>query len=308
MSPMIPQRYGKRWGGKWPDPHIYNGAHVLDVPLIPFISVKALSRIFWTRFGLASFTKRSKLFNRAIKRFLFDGDHMVVLPKDNTATLRRIEMDIDFDDGGERTVVPSDAVKEMIRRSSDIFIMDFCLCRKSSKCKDYPVERGCVFLGKGVHRIPEEFGRLATAEEAIGYIDECRALGLVHIMGRNKLDSIWLNTGHKRDLMTICNCCPCCCLWNVVRDISDDIGSMFRRMEGVRIRTHVDRCTGCGECESICFTDAISIVEDRCEIDEMMCRGCGRCVEICSHEAISIDFDERSMRDEIERVSSLVDL
>ncbi len=278
------------------------------MPLIPYISVKALSKVFWSRFGLASFTRRSKLFNRAVTKVLFDGDDMVVLPKDDVVRTRRIEMDLDFEEGGESTVLPSDIVKGIIDRSSDIFIMNFCLCRRSNDCEDYPREKGCVFLGKGVHRIPEEFGHLATREEAKAYIDECTDLGLVHIIGRNKLDSIWLNTGHKRDLMTICNCCPCCCLWNMTRNISDEIGGVFKRLEGVSVSVDVDRCIGCGSCEGICFTKAISIVDGRCSLDPGVCRGCGRCVEACPVDAISLEFDHTVVDGEVDRIHSLVNL
>ena len=278
------------------------------MPLIPYISVKGLSKVFWSRFKLAAFTRRSRLFNRLVTKALFDGDDMVVLPKDDVVRSRRITMDMDFEDGGESTVLPSDIVKDIIDRSSDIFIMDFCLCRRSNDCSDYPKEKGCVFLGKGVHRIPEDFGHLASGEEAKAYIDECTELGLVHIIGRNKLDSIWLNTGHKRDLMTICNCCPCCCLWNMTRNISDEIGSTFRRLNGVSVSVDADACIGCGSCGEICFTKAISVTDGKCSLDSGMCRGCGRCVEICPTDAISITFDPSVVDAEVDRIHSLVNL
>ena len=281
---------------------------MIDIPLIPYISVKGLSKVFWSRFGLAAFTKRSKLFNRVVTKTLFDGDDMVVLPKDDVVRARRIEMDMDFEDGGESTVLPSDIVKDIIDRSSDIFIMNFCLCRESNECDDFPRDRGCVFLGKGVHRIPEDFGHIATREEAKRYIDECTDLGLVHIIGRNKLDSIWLNTGHKRDLMTICNCCPCCCLWNMTRTISDEIGGVFKRLDGVSVSVDTDRCIGCGSCHDICFTKAVTIDNGKCSIDPGMCRGCGRCVEVCPTDSITLEFDESVVGREVDRIHSLVDL
>ena len=276
--------------------------------VIPRISVRVLGPLFGTRYRLASFTKRSKTFNRIIKRMLFDGDDMIVLPKDDVVRTRRIETDIRIDDAGETTVLPSDVVKGIIERSSDIFIMNFCLCRKSNKCGDYPREKGCVFLGKGVHKIPKDFGHLATAEEAKDYIDECTELGLVHIIGRNKLDSIWLDTGDKKDLMTICNCCPCCCLWNMARNISDDIGSTFKRMEGVTVTVNAEECIGCGLCRDICFIKAININDGKCSLNPDMCRGCGRCVEVCPRDAIELDFDESLVNGEIERISGLVNL
>ena len=278
---------------------------MIDIPLIPYISVKGLSKVFWSRFGLAAFTKRSKLFNRVVTKTL---DDMVVLPKDDVVRARRITMDMEFEDGGESTVLPSDIVKDIIDRSSDIFIMNFCLCRKSNECDDFPRDRGCVFLGKGVHRIPEDFGHIATREEAKKYIDECTDLGLVHIIGRNKLDSIWLNTGHKRDLMTICNCCPCCCLWNMTRNISDEIGGVFKRLDGVSVSVDTDRCIGCGSCHDICFTKAVTIDNGKCSIDLGMCRGCGRCVEVCPTDSITLEFDESVVGREVDRIHSLVDL
>jgi ferredoxin len=276
--------------------------------LIPRISVKVLGPLFGTRYRLASLTRRSKTFNRIITSMFFEGDDMIVLPKDDVVKTRRIETDIRIEDAGETTVLPSDVVKGIIERSSDIFIMNFCLCRKSNKCEDYPREKGCVFLGKGVHKIPEDFGHLATAEEAKAYIDECTELGLVHIIGRNKLDSIWLDTGDKKDLMTICNCCPCCCLWNMARNISDDIGSSFKRMDGVTVTVDADECIGCGLCRDICFIKAITIDSGRCSLNQDACRGCGRCVEVCPRDAIRLDFDQSVVTGEIERISDLVNL
>ncbi len=86
--------------------------------------------------------------------------------------------------------------------------MDFCICRKSNNCKDFPHEFGCLFLGKGTKRISKNLGRQVDVDEAIEYVNKCREAGLVHIIGRNKIDSVWLNTGPKEDLLSICNCCP----------------------------------------------------------------------------------------------------
>ena len=134
---------------------------------------------------------------------------------------------------------------------------------------------------------------------------ECSELGFVHIIGRNKLDSIWLSTGDKKDLMTICNCCPCCCLWNMTRNISDEIGSLFKRMEGVTVTLESDKCIQCGSCSEICFTKAVKIVDGKCTIDDSQCRGCGRCAERCPKDAITITYDESKVESEAERIASL---
>ena len=50
-------------------------------------------------------------------------------------------------------VLPSEVLKEMIRKSTYHFIMNFCICRVSTDYKDYPHELGCLFLGKGAKKI-----------------------------------------------------------------------------------------------------------------------------------------------------------
>ena len=274
---------------------------------VPRISVRVLKYFFNGRYRLAAMTKRSNTFSRVVEKMLFDGDDMIVVPKDSVVK-RNVDINIDIEDAGESTVLPSDVVKRLISEADDIFIMDFCLCRRSNKCDDYPIDHGCVFMGKGIHKIPPEFGHVATKEEAKEYIDECGKLGLVHIIGRNKLDSIWLSTGNKKDLMTICNCCPCCCLWNVTRNISDDIGGLFKRMDGVSVELDQSKCIGCGSCEEICFTKAVKIEDGVFHIDQKLCRGCGRCAESCPSDAISLTFNDSKIDAEVERIGNLVQL
>ena len=276
--------------------------------LISNLSVRIVPWVFNSRYRLARWTRKSRLFGGIVRRLMFDEDDMVVLPKDSTVHTIDVGLDVNIEDAGERTVLPSDVVKGIIERADDIFIMDFCLCRKSNNCKDFPQNRGCIFLGKGTRKISEKHGHMASKEEAIAYIDECSDLGLVHIIGRNKLDSMWLGTGNKKDLMTICNCCPCCCLWNMVRDISKDISDCYRKMDGVTIETYPDRCIGCGSCAEICFTKAITITDGKSSVDGDKCRCCGRCVETCGFDAIRIMYDPSKVESEMKRISELVEL
>ena len=276
--------------------------------LVPNLSVKVVGVAFDKRYRLASWTRKYKRLGRLVRKTMFDADDMIVVPKDGVAKRRVIETDIGIPDADARTVLPSDVVKDIVTKAEKVFIMDFCICRKSNGCEDYPKDHGCMFLGDGTDRIPREFGRVVDTEEAIEYIEECGRLGLVHIIGRNKLDSIWLNTRmDARNLTTICNCCPCCCLWNMVRDIDEGIGGSFNRMESVEVTVDAGRCTGCGFCVEGCFVRAITIEDGVCHIDDS-CRGCGRCAENCPSEAITVTYDENAIGREVARISELVDL
>jgi ferredoxin len=155
------------------------------------------------------------------------------------------------------------------------------------KCEDYPIELGCLFLGRGVLEINPKFGKLVTKEEALAHLQKCKEAGLVHMIGRNLLDKQWLGVEDGSRLLSICNCCPCCCLWRISPILNPQIGSKVRKIPGVEVSVN-ENCVGCGECiKNICFVDAIYIENQRAHITEE-CRGCGRCVEVCPNDAIDL--------------------
>jgi ferredoxin len=150
-------------------------------------------------------------------------------------------------------------------------------------------------------------GRMASEEEALAHLQRCREAGLVHLIGRNKLDSMWLGTGRKEELMTICNCCPCCCLWKMLPDLSPELGSSVTRMPGVDVNVDVQACVGCGACiKGRCFLGAISLAGGKAVIDKSLCRGCGRCAECCPRKAISVTVSDGSLEEAIARIAPLV--
>ncbi len=233
---------------------------------------------------------------------------MVVLPRDGTVRSRVIPLDLKAEP--ESIPLPSLVAEHFVRQASQHFIMKDCLCRRADSCRDYPVDLGCLFLGPGVERIDPSLGRGVTAAEALQHLSRCREAGLEHIIGRNKLDSLWLGTGKKEDLMTICNCCPCCCLWKMLPELRPDLGGVMTRMPGIDVAVDEGACSGCGTCtKGRCYVGAISLVEGRARIDPVSCRACGRCVESCPKGAITISVgDPEAVRSTIERLAPLVRL
>ena len=267
----------------------------------PLWFVSLIKKSFPGRF-LAARSTRLPLFGSLVERTLFDGDDLIYLPQDHTIKINAsIEKPVDM-------VLPSRVVEHFIEQANYHWIMNTCICRESSHCKDYPIEYGCLFLGEAVLGINPKLGRLATKEEALEHVDRCREAGLVHMVGRNKLDKVWLGVSPGEKLMTICNCCPCCCLWRILPYVSSQIGSKVARMPGVTVRV-TDRCIGCGTCtEEVCFVNAIHLVDDHAVIDDA-CRGCGRCVDVCPQQAIEISIEYNQFVDgSIARLSPLVDL
>lgn len=284
------------------------------MPKIAFsdISIRLIKSTFSSRFTLARLCKKSPVIAKIVNKLLFEGDDIQVIPRDRIfkkkgSNLHEIKIDTDIPVIND-TVIPSQVLKEMIIKSRYHFVMDFCICRVSNDCKDFPHNLGCLFLGRGAKRISSKLGRMVTAEEALEHINRCQEAGLLYIIGRNKIDSVWLNTGPKEELLSICNCCPCCCLWKMAPQLPENIGKSLTPMNGVQIKFNQDLCRGCGICASgICFVDAIT-VDEKARRNSGMCRACGRCVEICTQKAFTLEITDDAVEKSIERVDSLVDL
>lgn len=249
---------------------------------------------------------RLPLVGRLVDRALFEDDDLVVVP-----TTRHLSIDRAVDPP-EHQVLPSQVVEHFIRSTPHRWLMDRCICRDGSRCKEYPIDLGCLFLGEAALDINPDLGRRVTETEALDHLRRCRDHGLVHLVGRNKLDAVWLNVRPGQRLLTICSCCPCCCLWRIVPHVDDRIAAKVRPMPGVTVRIDPARCEGCGTClDETCFVRAIQLTDSGRARITAACRGCGRCVERCPSEAIELRFDldlSDSVGRVISRLSAAVDL
>ena len=270
---------------------------------------------FHTRFFLSRLTRKSKLAKKIIDKILFEDDEVYVLPNKNAVNKTKketITANIEINQSFEKDdseFVPSEIIKEVIREAKDIVIMHKCLCRSSADCEDYPHDIGCIFIGPSSRKIAGKYGRTATVEEALEHVDIADNLGLSHVIGRNKIDSVWMNVRPKEGLLTICHCCPCCCLWRVLPDLDDDINQKVKRLEDVEVHTVNENCKMCKKCitDNICFGGAISIVDGKITIDQNKCVGCGHCVKSCNFDAIEFNYSQKSIDSIVNRIGELVD-
>ena len=271
----------------------------------PLWFVELIKKTFPQVRGIAKLTN-VPIIGKVIEKLLFEDDDIIYLTKDNIIQ-RVIQIDKSLDQPLE-TVLPSQIVEYFIKKANYHWIMNYCICRSSKNCEDYPIDYGCLFLGEAALGINPHLGRRVSKDEALEYVKKCREAGLIHLIGRNKLDAMWLNVSPGNKLLTICNCCPCCCLWRILPDITPRIGSKISGMSGVEVKV-TDECVGCGTCtEGVCFVDAIHLRNERAVIGAD-CRGCGRCVEICPNNAIELTLSESDYFDDaIERISAVVDV
>lgn len=205
-------------------------------------------------------------------------------------------------------MLPSEIAARFVEEANHLFIMDKCLCREADDCEDYPIGIGCLFMGEAVHQVNPRLGHHVTRQEAHAHLERARAAGLVHMIGRNRIDSVWMAEGPIGKLLTICNCCPCCCLWRVLPDLPAEISKYVTAMPGVSV-TVTARCVGCGTCaDDVCFVNAIRMTNGRAIIGEG-CLGCGRCVEVCPTQAIELSVAGAAfVAESSDRLAPLVDV
>ncbi len=265
------------------------------------ISIFVVNRIFNWRFRIAGLTKKSKIAKKVINKLLFEKDDVVIIP--NTIPINQ-----KIEDAGSE-FLPTDVIKEVIKKSDDIVIMNTCLCRTSTKCEDYPQDIGCIFLGPTSRKIPRTVGYTATVEQALDHVDKADAAGLSHIIGRNKIDSVWMNVRPDEGLLTICHCCPCCCLWRVVPNLEDEISKKISILDGVTVTYHEDNCKGCMKCvtNNVCMFGALTQKDNKITINHDNCRGCGLCANLCNFDAITIDYTDETIDNVINRMYNLIE-
>lgn len=240
---------------------------------------------------------------------LFKDDDLLVLPQEDVferRATRRVQLDVELEPP-ESMVLPSQVVEHFVREARVHMLLEHCICRQAHDCSGFAHDLGCLMLGESALQINPQLARRVSAEEALQHVARCQEAGLVHLIGRNKLDSVWLGASPGRRLMTICACCPCCCLWTVIPKLAPRIAEKVSRMPGLTV-TVSDDCHGCQACADACFVDAIRVDTGHAEISDA-CRGCGRCVETCPEGAIRLEVtDDTFVRRSIERLAPSVDL
>ena len=204
------------------------------------------------------------------------------------------------------TVLPTQILDDIIDKSEHFYILNVCFCRYFNNCKEYPIDVGCLFVGEAVLEIaPTHLGRLVSREEARAHVKKARDMGLVHMIGKTFPESYFLEVDDDK-LLTVCQCCPCCCTISLFEILPKEIGKLCRKLPGVNVKVDKDKCVGCKTCtKDVCFVNAIHVIEGKANIDQEYCKACGRCILVCPKKAISISFSDdkypqKAMR-EIER-------
>ena len=202
--------------------------------------------------------------------------------------------------------LPVKALHDFIDQAEIHVIMDHCGCRLAHNCQNYTHDIGCLFMGKSALKIPHGVSRRVTRQQAHDHVERGIDAGLIPMTGKVRVDNFIFLTPDRSELLSVCFCCPCCCMMTAFKHIPGDyLDGIMPRVEGVRVEV-TDACIGCGSCLAACGFGAIKIVNGRAVHDDH-CRGCGRCVGFCPQEAIKITIDNPHVVEDIKkRIESYV--
>lgn len=264
-------------------------------------------------FPITQWPRKSKLIHRLLTKIrnlpiIWDllrmtpmgGDYGHAIPPDRVITINET-----LDSQGS-VILPNQIVDYFIDKAKYHVVMNYCLCRHSNKCHNFP-ELGCVFLGEAALKINPEQGRRVTKEEAMAHVKKTRKAGLIHMIGKLWMDSKTHGTSPGDKFMTICSCCSCCCITGILKYMPKQLTDRYPKLSGIKV-TVTDRCKGCGTCVNVCFGDQIQIKNNKAKIGPE-CRGCGRCVDICPQKAIELTItDEKFFEKAVQRLSAVVDV
>ncbi|MFP4444955.1 MAG: NAD-dependent epimerase/dehydratase family protein [Desulfosudaceae bacterium] len=196
--------------------------------------------------------------------------------------------------------LPVQVLHDFIEQASIHVIMDKCGCRLGRQCENYTHDIGCLFMGDSALKIPHGVSRRVTREQAHAHVERAIDAGLVPMTGKVRVDNFIFLTPDRSQLLSVCFCCPCCCMMTAFRHMPGDyLDGLMPAVEGVRVEV-LDNCVGCGTCLDACGFGAIQIVDGRAVHDDH-CRGCGRCVTYCPHEAVTIRIDNPHAVDDVKK-------
>ena len=212
----------------------------------------------------------------------------------------------------DNQLLPEKLIEYFINKTNHIYIQNTCGCREYHDCQDYDKFIGCMYLGDDVAnlKVPPEKGHFITKEEALKHVIKAVENGLVPTLGRFTFESTSLNVEDTGHFMSMCFCCPCCCvIGKMTQNSTSELHGIFKRIEGLTVEVDPELCAGCGECLEVCVFNGMEMIDGKARINQNKCNGCGRCERICPNGAISIKLDDPKRLDEfISRIEANVDV
>ena len=185
---------------------------------------------------------------------------------------------------GKSMALPLEVITPLLQKAGSLKRSSACVCRTAYECQKYPRDIACIWMGESSKAMPAYWGEEISSEEALAHAKKALAHGLV--------PSIVYDKTMVR-LLALCFCCDCCC--DIRLGLRLGPRAFWERvLPPPGVTPLVDeKCTLCGECmkEGLCVVKALSLGDERAQIDVGTCVACGRCAAVCPESAIHFHID-----------------
>jgi len=216
----------------------------------------------------------------------------------------------------EDKVLPLKVLEYFINKAEHFLLCHSCGCRVYNQCQDHDHTIGCLYIGADTVNVKEVFPKIipershfGTKEEAMDRVKKAYDNGLITVIGRLKWDAEAMGVPDRGHFMTVCFCCPCCCIAGKRMYGTIELQNMMQRIEGVSVKVDEDLCSGCEDCMEVCVFEGMEMIDGTAKVNQEKCLGCGRCERVCPNDAITITLDDPKRLDEfISRIEANVDV
>ncbi|MCD8212528.1 MAG: 4Fe-4S binding protein [Campylobacter sp.] len=207
-------------------------------------------------------------------------------------------LNIDLKDSLEQKTLPLELLTKVVTQASYRAIIKTCMCRETFKCRSYPTDFGCLFIGEGARAVVQNgIAYEAGLEECLKHIRKSIELKLAAKAFWVEVEEyVWgVKDKDMQKFLEICFCCPCCCAAFKFSKRSDT--HMLVQSSGWLAKVNDELCVKCGKCVKTCPTECISL-DEKIIIDDN-CSGCGLCIDSCDKTHALSMFNQTPMKEDV---------
>ncbi|MFQ5831193.1 MAG: 4Fe-4S binding protein [Candidatus Thorarchaeota archaeon] len=178
----------------------------------------------------------------------------------------------------ELEVYPFEVAENIVQGAKSWGLRE-CMCKKQLGVLDqdceYPTSVCLLISSRPGAYDDDALTKPISKEESLDILLKAEEAGLIHCSSN-------VQQGHSY----ICNCCTCCCA--MLRGLVQ-LGQPHAFVNS-NFQASVEQgaCAGCGDCVVRCQFDALSLVQDICQVDNSRCVGCGVCSIACPENALRL--------------------